>query len=57
VFWYLHYVDKVNVFEYLQLKQFWKRGVVIGLILAAVDFLGTIVQHRGMPNWSSAYLM
>ena len=53
VWGYLRYVDHVNVLEYLQLKRHWRRGVIVGLALAAIDFLGTIVRI-GPPTGSSA---
>lgn len=55
VFLYLKYVDKVNVFEYLQLKQYWKRGVVVGFTAVAI-FLLIIIAIIGMPNLSSAHI-
>jgi CAAX protease family protein len=55
VFWYLRYVDKVDVFEYLPLKEHWKRGIVIGLILSVVNFFGTAAR-LGFPNWNAAYV-
>jgi hypothetical protein len=55
VFLYLRYVDKVNPFEYLQLKQHWKRGVIVGLTIAVIYFLVTIA-FIGMPNWGDAYV-
>jgi membrane protease YdiL (CAAX protease family) len=50
---YLRYVDRVDVWEYLQLKRHWRRGVVIGLILTVLNFLGTMARV-GYPDWSHA---
>jgi CAAX protease family protein len=55
VFWYLRYIDDVNVLEYLQLKQHWRQGVIVGLTLSVINFLGTMVRI-GQPVWSSAYV-
>ena len=53
VFWYLRYIDHVDALEYLQLKRYWRRGVVIGLTLSVINFLGTMLRI-GQPAWSSA---
>src|SRR5580765_80206 len=50
---YLRYIDRVDVWEYLQLKRHWRRGVVIGLILTVLNFLGTMARV-GYPDWSHA---
>ena len=55
VFLYLRYIDRVDVVEYLQLKQHWRRGVIVGLTLSVVNFLGTVAR-LGPPVWSSAYI-
>jgi membrane protease YdiL (CAAX protease family) len=55
VFLYLKYIDKVDAFEYLQLKQYWKRGVIIGTILAVLIFL-LYVWELAMPSWKSFYI-
>jgi CAAX protease family protein len=55
VFWYLRYIDNVRVLEYLQLKQYWRRGVIVGLTLSIIDFLGTMVRI-GQPAWGGAYV-
>jgi uncharacterized protein len=55
VFWYLRHIDNVNVLEYLQLKQYWRRGVIVGLTLSIINFLGTIVRI-GQPDWGSAHV-
>src|SRR5450432_4238560 len=40
VFIYLRYVDRVEPVAFLKLAQFWKSGILIGLALTAVNFLG-----------------
>lgn len=55
VFWYLRHIDNVNVLEYLQLKQYWRRGVIVGLTLSIVNFLGTMARI-GQPDWGSAHV-
>jgi hypothetical protein len=44
VFGYLRYIDRVDVLEYLQLKRHWRRGVIIGLALSVINFLGTMAR-------------
>ncbi len=51
IFLYLHYIDHIDPFEYLKLKQNWKQGVVIGLVLSMLIFLGSLV-HSGLPHLS-----
>jgi membrane protease YdiL (CAAX protease family) len=55
VFLYLHYIDHVNPVEYLKLNQYWKRGVVIGLVLSLLNFLGTLLRF-GPPHPSMQYV-
>lgn len=55
VVWYLRYVDKVDVVEYLRLKQYWRRGVIVGLTLSIINFLGTMARV-GPPVWGSAHV-
>ena len=55
VFGYLRYVDRVDVLEYLRLKQHWRRGVVIGLTLSVINLVGTMARI-GPPVWSSAHV-
>ena len=55
VFGYLRYIDNVNVLDYLQLKQYWRRGVIVGLTLSVINFLGTMARI-GSPAWSSAHI-
>ena len=55
VFLFLRYIDHVNVLEYLQLKQYWKRGVIVGVTASVINFLGTLVRI-GQPDWGSAHV-
>ena len=55
VWGYLRYIDNVNVLEYLQLKSHWKRGVIVGLTLSVINFLGTVARI-GPPVWSSPHI-
>lgn len=55
VLWYLRHIDNVNVLEYLQLKQYWRRGVIVGLTLSIINFLGTMARI-GQPDWGSAHV-
>lgn len=55
VFWYLRYIDHVDAMEHLQLKQYWRRGVIVGLTVSVLNFFGTIVRI-GPPVWSSAHV-
>jgi membrane protease YdiL (CAAX protease family) len=52
---YLRYIDHVNAFEYLKLKQNWKRGLIVALTLSIVNFVGTVARV-GWPDWSSAHV-
>jgi hypothetical protein len=52
---YLRYIDRVPPFEFLQLTRNWKRGLLIGLVIAAIDFLGTLAR-RGPPDWHALYI-
>ena len=49
VFLYLIYVDGVNPVEYLKLKQNWKRGVILGIVLSAINFFGSMIRF-GVPH-------
>jgi membrane protease YdiL (CAAX protease family) len=51
VFLYLKFIDRVNPIEYLKLRQNWKRGVVIGLVLSLINLLGSILRF-GPPHLS-----
>ena len=55
VFGYLRYIDRVDVLEYLQLKWHWRRGVIIGLTVSVINFLGTMARI-GHPVWGSAHV-
>jgi membrane protease YdiL (CAAX protease family) len=49
VFLYLRYVDHAEPIEYLKLKRYWKRGVLIGLALTGINFLLSLARF-GVPN-------
>lgn len=49
VFLYLRYIDHLDPIEYLKLKQNWKRGVIIGIVLSLLNFFGSIVRF-GTPH-------
>jgi len=49
VFLYLRYLDRVDPFTYLKLKQHWLRDISIGLGVAVLFLLGYLVQH-GWPR-------
>jgi membrane protease YdiL (CAAX protease family) len=53
VFTYLRYVDRVDAWDYLQLRHNWRRGVTIGLVLSLLNFLG-MMARMGYPDWSHA---
>jgi membrane protease YdiL (CAAX protease family) len=53
VFAYLHYVDRVDAWDYLHLRRHWRRGVAMGLGLSLLNFLGTMAR-LGVPDWSHA---
>src|SRR5262249_53973450 len=59
VFLYLRKIDGVNPWEYLQLREHWKRGVVIGLALSAINLAGTMIRippsgwHGPYTTWNS----
>lgn len=55
VFLYLRYIDHVNPIEYLKLKQYWKRGILLGLALSLLNFLGTLLRF-GLPHPSLQYV-
>ena len=48
---YLRYVDGVDPFEYLQLRQNVKRGIVVALVLTALNVGGTFARF-GSPHLS-----
>src|SRR5690349_17172921 len=37
VFLYLYLVDHVNPFEYLKLRRYWVRGIIVGLVLSVIN--------------------
>ena len=49
VFLYLRHIDHVHPIEYLRLKQHWKRGVIIGIVLTLINFLGSTLRF-GIPH-------
>jgi membrane protease YdiL (CAAX protease family) len=49
VFLYLRYVDRVSPIDYLKLRQNWKRGIIIGLVLSLINFLGSSLRF-GLPH-------
>ena len=55
VWGHLRYIDNVNVLEYLQLARHWRRGVIVGLALSVINFLGTVARI-GPPVWSGAHI-
>ena len=55
VFWYLRKVDRVEPFEYLRLRQHWRRGVVVGVLFSAVNFALTAWRF-GLPHLDHAYV-
>jgi len=46
---YLRHIDHQDPIEYLKLKQNWRRGVVIGLALSLINFLGSMARF-GAPH-------
>ena len=55
VFLYLRYIDHVNPLAYLKLNQYWKRGILIGLALSVLNFLGMLVRF-GPPHPSMQFV-
>lgn len=55
VWLYLHFIDHVRPLEYLRLKQYWKRGIVIGLGLSLLNFAGMLWRF-GLPHPSMQYV-
>jgi len=49
VFLYLRYIDHLDPIEYLKLKQNWKNGIIIGIILSIINFLGNMLRF-GAPH-------
>ena len=48
VFLYLRHIDHVDPIEYLKLKHNWKQGIIIGVVLSILIFLGSMVRY-GIP--------
>jgi len=48
---YLRYIDRVNPFDYLKLKGHVRRGVVVAVVLTAVNVLGSVLRF-GPPHLS-----
>ena len=55
VFLYLRYIDHVNPIAYLKLNHYWKRGILIGLALSLLNFLGMLLRF-GPPHPSMQYI-
>jgi membrane protease YdiL (CAAX protease family) len=49
VFLYIRYIDKRSPVTYLKLKQNWRRGVLIGLLVSAVNLIGSMIRF-GLPH-------
>lgn len=49
VFLYLRYIDLLNPFDYLKLKQNWQRGVIIAIVLSLLNFFGSMARF-GIPH-------
>src|ERR1051326_297977 len=55
VFLYLRYIDHVSPIVYLKLKHAWKRGILLGLALSLLNFLGMLLRF-GLPHPSMQYV-
>ena len=55
VFLYLRYIDHINPFTYLKLRQHWQRGILVGLAISLINFLGMLLRF-GPPHLSTQYL-
>jgi uncharacterized protein len=55
VFVYLHFIDKVNPFDYLKLRQKWKTGLIVGLALSLINF-GIFFVQFGVPRLDSSHV-
>lgn len=59
VFVYLHSIDHVHPIVYLKLNQYWKRGILLGLALSLLNFVGMLLRfgppHPSMSSitWNS----
>lgn len=49
VFLYLRFIDHVDPLEYLKLLQYWKRGLVVGLVFFALNFALSLFAY-GVPT-------
>lgn len=49
VFLYLKYFDRTSPMEYLKLRRFWVRGVIVGFGLSVLNFFGTMLRF-GAPH-------
>lgn len=48
VFLYLKFIDHVDPVDYLKLKQNWKRGILVGIVVTVANFLLNAIAH-GIP--------
>lgn len=55
VFLYLRYIDHVNPIAYLKLNCYWKRGILLGLALSLLNFLGMLLRF-GLPHPALQYV-
>ena len=55
VFIYLRRIDGEDPFEYLKLKGDWRRGLLVGLLLTAVNFLASLARF-GVPHPDPRYV-
>ncbi len=49
VFFYLRFIDHVHPVAYLKLNQYWKRGILLGLALSLLNFVGMLLRF-GLPH-------
>src|SRR5215813_3830522 len=49
VFLFIRYIDQRRPTEYLRLVRNWRRGIWVGLVVAAMNFVGSVVRF-GMPH-------
>ncbi|MEP6848673.1 MAG: type II CAAX endopeptidase family protein [Acidobacteriota bacterium] len=49
VFLYLRFVDHVDAFDYLKLRQYWTAGMVVGLVFFALNFALSLIAY-GVPT-------
>jgi uncharacterized protein len=55
VFLYLHFLDKTNPLDYLKLRQKWKTGVIVGIVLSLINF-GIFFIQFGAPRLDSSHI-